>query len=170
MEDVDRIFGFIGRVASAFGSLEIALEEHIWNLVNREDKKIGQIVLMRMNSFPAKVEIFRRLVLHSLGLPETPEEVKALVSGLEVCCKRRDDIVHSTYLGIAGEAHKLHQRWPEGRKRDKIVAGEKKAVDYGASSISEDELKASLDAIEETEFDLLTFMTTRIYGRTEPGG
>lgn len=150
-------------VSFGFASLELVLDEDIVTLINEEDKKIGETVLMDMNSFPAKIHIFKRLVTHRVGLDESPAELKSLCSKLELSHKMRNDIVHSTYSGIAGEEHKLYQRWPKGRKREKIIAGEKKAIDFGAFTLKEEEIEAAIDIIEDAEFELLTIMSEKMY-------
>ena len=162
------MFAQIGRVASAFGSLELALDEFLTYLMNQATEKPGQIVLREMNSFRSKVRLFKRLVLLRVSGDENAKVLNDLCNALGGAGDRRNDIVHSTYLGIAGEQHKLHQRWPPGRMREKIVRGGKKAIDYGAYSISEEELDAAVDQIEDVEFQTLTFMTERIYSKTEP--
>ena len=167
-DDMNRMFAKIGRVSNAFASLELVLDEFLRDLIKPQDHRVSQTNPPSSYSFAKKTGQFQDLSLQRFAHNIAHSELMQLHSDLQSCGRKRNDILHSTYAGISGETKKLHQRWPQGIKRDKIVAGEKKAIDYGSFTLDEEELDTAIDEIEETEFRLITFMTTQYNKDTEP--
>ncbi len=118
-ENVERMFAFIGRVASEFASLETRLDYYLSYMINADNEKVGQILLKRHNSFPAKVSLFVELACLNLScsLRAPPSDLERVNDSLMKCSRLRDHLMHSSHTGISDKEDMLHQTWTAGRKR-----------------------------------------------------
>jgi len=131
----------IGKAVSDFGSLELMLDEYLADIMAGTPECRGRTDVTKMNSFKKKVSLFGELICLRLGLDCGKQELDKLSQLLRRACDLRDDIVHSTYLGIAGERDKLQQRWTPGRARDKSAAGDTQLITWGTFTMTESEME-----------------------------
>ncbi|MBN2563685.1 MAG: hypothetical protein JXQ75_22435 [Phycisphaerae bacterium] len=171
---VKDMFALIGLISSLFASLEIRLDEYIHGLIDGDHPDTGQVVTARMNSFPAKVDLLKRLVLNRLeycfppgGIPnEEMAKIRKLCKTLQNACDKRNDVVHSSCQGIHGDVKTFQQRWSPGRKRKKEWHGQTLDL-HGSGPLDLEELKTVRDIQERAEYALIVFMM-EFYRTVEP--
>jgi len=135
-QDIERMYAAIGRAVTEFATLELTLDEHLLNLLAVTDAKPKRDDVTKMNSFREKVGLLRKLVRLQMHSDTPSDALIKLCDLLIIACDRRDDIVHSKCLPIAGKRNSIHQQWTPGRPREKTLNGKSTTVATGVFTMT----------------------------------
>lgn len=153
-QDEERIYAMIGRTATEFAALEMTLEEYITDLVKITNPRPERSDVTKIISFKEKVALLEKLVSRHLHSNSPSNELTYLCKLLRTAGCRRNDIIHSKILPIAGERDKINQRWTPGRARNKIVKGKLKSVTTGIFTMTVADMEKARLIIHDAELAL----------------
>ena len=153
----DKWFEPLGKIVVYFGLLEKSLDFAIWLLLFGNvstEQRTGQIVTAEL-MFKNKIPLFSSLYQHRFPDQKPFLDLKNICSKLNVANDRRNDILHSTWLG-------------EGKKIN-ITAKQKRGFEFNYEDVSAVELDRITNFISAVNLELMKFFTTLPWTAKKPG-